>query len=76
MTTFTFVDVEVATVNQSNSYINSQTLYTVPAGKLAKIKFDSVHMSKSTGTSWGEHIFVMWSQGTNVFRKHVIKQKP
>jgi hypothetical protein len=72
MTTFTFVDVEVATVNANPTYINQQVLYTVPSGKIAKIKFDSVHISKSTGTGFSVHIFVMYSQGTNVIRKHVV----
>ena len=72
MTTFAFVDLEIATVNQTTSYIDQQTLYTVPTGKLAKIKFDSVHVSKTSSSAYQDHIFVMYSQGTNVMRKHIV----
>ena len=72
MTTFAFVDVEIATVNQSTSYINQQTLYTVPTGKLAKIKFDSVHVSKTSDEAYQDHAFIMYSQGTNIVRKHIV----
>jgi hypothetical protein len=73
MTTFTFVDVEVTTALSEVSYINQQTLYTVPSGKIAKIKFDSSHItSTASGGKFAEHSFICFSQGTNVKRKHIV----
>ena len=48
MTTFAFANVEASFSGSTTKDHGEQTLYTVPSGKLAKIKFDSYHLSVSS----------------------------
>jgi len=74
MTTFTFVDQEYTVSSQANAYL-SQDIYTVPSNKIAKIHFDGFFVthnsSASSSTSFKEVSFMLYSDGTNVHRKHM-----
>ena len=72
MTTFTFVDQEYTTSTGGTNYITPSSVYTVPSGKIARIKMDSVNTSNSAaGTYFREGTFILFSDGTNVHRKHM-----
>ena len=76
MTTFAFANVE-ATYQTSTGSLNhgEQTIYTVPSGKLAKIKFDSFHMSINGTSNKIEKLYwVLYSQnsGATTLRKHMV----
>ncbi len=71
MTTFSFINVETSNYGGLSYNHPNQTIYTVPSGKLAKIKFDSFHMSMDTTNDiFTSAYWLMWSEGTNVLRKH------
>lgn len=71
MTTFTLVNSEVQVAfSSSNATTNNQPLYTVPAGKIARVDFDSCHW-RSTG-SFASAAFMVWSKPANVARKHYV----
>jgi len=71
MTTFTFVDQEYTTSSANTSYLTPRSVYTVPSGKIAKIKMDSVNVSSNGSTYFREGTFILFSDGTNVHRKHM-----
>ena len=75
MTTFAFINVEATFSGGTSLSHGEQTLYTVPAGKLAKIKFDSYHLSvSSTGNMISGMYWIMYSQNTinnTTLRKHM-----
>jgi hypothetical protein len=75
MTTFAFINVEASFSGGNSLQHGEQTLYTVPAGKLAKIKFDSYHASvDSTGNQFSSMYWLMYSQNTinnTTLRKHM-----
>lgn len=71
MTTYSFVDQEFTmTKIGANAYLQGDTVYTVPSGKIAKIQFDSFHLSQSSDNTFNLHNFTLYSQGTNIIRKH------
>jgi hypothetical protein len=71
MTTFSLVDTEVQVgFNATTATTNNQALYTVPAGKIARVDFDSCHW-RSTGF-FGRAAFMVWSKPANVLRKHYV----
>ena len=76
MTTFSFINVEASFSGGTSINHGEQTLYTVPAGKIAKIKFDSYHTSvDSTGNMLSTKYWVMYSQNTinsSTLRKHMM----
>lgn len=75
MTTFSFINVEATFSGGTSLNHGEQTLYTVPAGKLAKIKFDSYHTSvSSTGNMISGKYWLMYSQNSansTTLRKHM-----
>tara|TARA_R110000803_G_C11879159_1_gene309484 strand:+ start:196 stop:774 length:579 start_codon:yes stop_codon:yes gene_type:complete len=75
MTTFAFINVEASFSGSTTKDHGEQTLYTVPSGKLAKIKFDSYHLSvSSTGNMISDVYWIMYSQNTinnTTLRKHM-----
>tara|TARA_R100000030_G_scaffold28734_2_gene21233 strand:- start:8727 stop:9314 length:588 start_codon:yes stop_codon:yes gene_type:complete len=75
MTTFAFVDQEYTVSSNNNSYLTPQNLYTVPSNKIAKIKFDGMfvthNQSGSSSYAFKEVSFMLYSDGTNVHRKHM-----
>ena len=75
MTTFSFINVEASFSGGTSLNHGEQTLYTVPTGKLAKIKFDSYHASvSSTGNMFTRIFWLMYSQNTinnTTLRKHM-----
>lgn len=75
MTTFAFINVEASFSGGTSLQHGEQTLYTVPTGKLAKIKFDSYHASvSSTGNMFSGMYWLMYSQNTinnTTLRKHM-----
>ena len=76
MTTFAFANVEAAYYTSSGSLQHGeQTIYTVPAGKLAKIKFDSFHMSiEGTSNKIDKLYWILYSQNSSstTLRKHMV----
>lgn len=68
MTTYSFVNQEY-TSSGTTAYVTPQTIYTVPTGKIARVKFDMV-MQNNLNTSMGYGAFLITSAGTNIFRKH------
>ncbi len=71
MTTYSLEDKEYTyTISGSNAYIQGVTVYTVPAGKIAKIKFDSFHLSQSSNNTFNTTSVLFYSEGTNIIRKH------
>jgi hypothetical protein len=75
MTTFSFINVEASYSGGTSLNHGEQTLYTVPAGKLAKIKFDSYHTSvSSTSNVMTGKYWIMYSQNSansTTLRKHM-----
>ena len=76
MTTFAFVNVEATYQTSANSINHGEkTIYTVPSGKLAKIKFDSFHMSiNGTSNKIDKLYWILYSQnsGATTLRKHMV----
>ncbi len=76
MTTFAFANVEAAYYTTTGSLSHGeQTIYTVPAGKLAKIKFDSFHMSINGTSNMIEKLYwILYSQNSSAttLRKHMV----
>lgn len=71
MTTYSFEDKEYTyTKSGNNAYIQGTTVYTVPTGKIAKIKFDSFHVSQSSDNTFNTSSVLFYSEGTNIIRKH------
>jgi len=75
MTTFSFVDQEYTVSSNNNSYLTPRSIYTVPSGKIAKIHFDSFFITHnaaaSSATAFKQAGFILYSDGTNVHRKHM-----
>ena len=72
MTTYSFVNQEFTYTNSgSNSYLQGNTVYTVPSGKIAKVKFDSFHLSQSADSTFNNSSVLFYSQGTNSRVKHM-----
>ena len=71
MTTFTFVDQEYTTSSGFASYLTPRSVYTVPSGKIARIKMDSVNISSNGSTYFAQGTFILFSDGANVHRKHM-----
>ncbi len=72
MTTYSFVNEEFTYTNSgSNIYLEGNTVYTVPSGKIAKVKFDSFHLSQSADNTFNNTTAMLYSQGTNSRRKHM-----
>ena len=75
MTTFAFANVEASYYTSTGSLNHGeQTIYTVPAGKLAKIKFDSFHMSiEGTSNKIDKLYWILYSQNSSstTLRKHM-----
>jgi len=76
MTTFAFANVEASYGSGGTSLSHpEQTIYTVPAGKLAKIKFDSYHMSiNTTNRLINKMYWILYSQNSSstTLRKHMV----
>ena len=74
MTTFAFVDQEYTVSSQANAYL-SQNIYTVPSNKIARIHFVGFFVthnsSASSSTCFKEVSFMLYSDGSNVHRKHM-----
>ena len=71
MTTFTFVDQEYTTSSANTGYLTPRSVYTVPSGKIARIKMDSVNLSTNGSTYFSQGTFILFSDGANVHRKHM-----
>jgi hypothetical protein len=72
MTTYSFVNEEFTYTNSgSNIYLQGNTVYTVPSGKIAKVKFDSFHLSQSGDSTFNGNSVLFYSQGTNSRVKHM-----
>tara|TARA_R100001460_G_scaffold81966_1_gene122892 strand:- start:14 stop:601 length:588 start_codon:yes stop_codon:yes gene_type:complete len=75
MTTFAFVDQEYSQSSSGGAANISESIYTVPSNKIAKIKFDGFfathNSSTSSSTSFKKVTFMLYSDGTNVHRKHM-----
>jgi len=77
MTTFAFANVEASFDSTAGTTFShgEQTVYTVPAGKLAKIKFDSYHMSiDTTNRIIYKMYWTLYSQNSSstTARKHMV----
>ena len=73
MTTYSFINQEYTdTFSGNTSYLDETNVYTVPSGKVARIKFDSVHLSTSANLTMDTHFFMLYSDGTNIHRKHTL----
>ena len=73
MTTYSFVDFEATyTKSSANMYLGGNTVYTVPSGKIAKIEFDSFHISQSGNNTFNLANVLLYSEGTNIKRKHTL----
>ena len=75
MTTFAFANVEYSSYGAGSFQHGEQTIYTVPSGKLAKIKFDSYHMSvDGTSQRFQDVAWALYSQNSSstTVRKHMI----
>lgn len=73
-TTFTFQEQNFTTTSSGGSgfgYLHDQTIYTVPTGKIAKVKFDSLHVTNTGNCSIGGVHFICYTRATNMARKHV-----
>ena len=75
MTTFAFVDQEYSQSSSGGAAYISENIYTVPSNKIAKIKFDGFfathNSSTSSSTAFKKVTFMLYSDGTNVHRKHM-----
>jgi len=74
MTTFAFANVQASFSGGTSLQHGEQTIYTVPTGKLAKIKFDSYHISvSSTSNTINNTYWALYSQdsSTTAARKHM-----
>lgn len=71
MTTFTFINEEYNTTNGTDSYITPKSIYTVPSNKIARIRFDGMFATHDTTTFFNHASFILFSDGTNVHRKHM-----
>jgi len=74
MTTYSFINQEYTDTFATNttSYLDETNVYTVPSGKVARIRFDSVHLSSSANLTMDTHFFMLYSDGTNIHRKHTL----
>ena len=77
MTTFAFANVAANFSGSTTLSHGEQTIYTVGSGKLAKIKFDSFHVSvSSTGNNMSKCYWALYSQDSSstAVRKHMVGQ--
>jgi len=75
MTTFAFANVAANFSGGTTLSHGEQTIYTVGSGKLAKIKFDSFHVSvSSTGNNMSKCFWALYSQDSSstAVRKHMV----
>ena len=75
MTTFAFANVEYSSYGAASFQHGEQTIYTVPSGKLAKIKFDSYHFSlDGTDKRFADVLWALYSQNSSstAVRKHMV----
>lgn len=71
MTTYSFEDKEYTYTKSSDwIYLQGNTVYTVPTGKIAKLEFDSFHISQSADNQYGQTSVLFYTEGTNIKRKH------
>ena len=72
MTTYAFEDDTFTyTKSGANIYLQGDTVYTVPSGKIAKIEFDSFHLSQSADDTFNTNHVLFYSTASNIRRKHM-----
>ena len=72
MTTYAFEDNTFTyTKSSANMYLQGNTVYTVPTGKIAKVEFDSFHLSQTANNTFNTNNVLFYSTGTNAIRKHM-----
>ena len=72
MTTYNFEDDTFTyTKSGANIYLGGNTVYTVPTGKIAKVEFDSFHLSQSANDTFNNNNITFYSQTGNAIRKHM-----
>lgn len=75
MTTFAFSNVVYSSYGAGYFQHGEQSVYTVPSGKLAKIKFDSYHISiDTTSAKFQDVAWALYSQNNSstAVRKHMV----